>query len=206
MSKSRFLTLSLVLLVGTLLFLSTGCTNRAASAQKLFDQGEYQQVINKYPDLEVARRAHAKLAEELLQKKDYSAVLRDYADTPAAFKAKVELAQRLYDEGKYQAVLDSFPQSPVAAAAKEKLSDSLYAAGDYDKLIAWYPETVKAKQVKEDRAKVEFARIKKLPKKDKAQALELFMKQYAGTEEYKDAADMLNKIRIAESNQANKKK
>jgi hypothetical protein len=206
MSKSRFVLFSLALALSTLLLVTAGCSSRAASAQKMFEKGEYQQVMDKYPDLEIARRAHAKMAEEKLQTKDYYAVLKDFADTPAAFKARNELAQRLFDQGKFQSVVDSFPQSPLAAQAKERLADSLFASGQFDKLLAWYPESPKAKQVKEDQSKVEWARIKKLPKNDKKTALEDFMKKYAGTESYKDASDLLTKIREAEAKQANKKK
>jgi thioredoxin-like negative regulator of GroEL len=206
MFKTRLFSFALASTLSLFLLFSTGCSSRAASAQKLFDSGQYQQVIDKYPDLEVARRAHAKLADDLLQKKDYSTVMRDYADTPAAYKARLDLAQKMFDEGRYQALLDSFPQSPLAATAKGKLADSLVAAGQTDKLLAWYPDTPQAKQVKETQATEELARIKKLPKKDKAAALEDFMKKFAGTETYKEAGDMLAKIRQADANQSNKKK
>jgi len=206
MFTTRSLSLALVSTLSLFLLFSTGCSSRAASAQKLFDSGDYQKVVSSYPDLEVARRAHAKLAEQLLQKKDYSEVLRNYTDTPSAYKARLELAQVLFDQGKYQALLDSFPQSPLAVTAKGKLADSLVAAGQADKVLIWYPDTPQAKTIKEAQAKTEFDRIKKLPKKDKAPALEEFMKKYSGTEPYKDANDMLSKIRQAEANQANKKK
>jgi hypothetical protein len=203
MLSTRFLAFTLTL--SLLAFLSLGCSGRAGTAQKLFDNGDYQKVIDKYPDLDVARRAHAKLAEELLQKKDYSAVIHNYSDTPAAYKARLELAQKLFDEGKYQALIDSFPQSPLVVTAKSKLADSLVAAGQLDKVMLWYPDTPQARQIKEDQAKTEFARIKKLPRKDKMLALEEFMKKYSGTEPFKEANEMLTKMREAANKQANKK-
>jgi hypothetical protein len=204
MPKFRFLAFILPL---TFLFLfSTGCSSRASSAQSLFDKGEYQKVIQRYPDLEIARRAHAKLAEQLLQKKDYAAIMRDYSDTPSAYKAKLDMAQRLFDAGKYQALLDSFPLSPLAVAAKGKMADSLIAAGQSDKVVLWYPDTPQAKQIKDEQAQTEIARIKKLPKKDKTKALEEFMKKFAGSAASQEANDMLGKIREAENKQALKKK
>lgn len=197
--------LAFIVALSVFFLFSTGCSGRAASAQRLFDNGEYQNVIDKYPDLEVARRAHAKLAEQLLQKKYYSAVMRDYADTPAAYKARLELAQSLFDEGKYQVLLDSFPQSSLAASAKSKLADSLIAAGQPDKVVALYSDTPQAKQIREDQAKDELARITKLPKKDKAQALEEFMKKFANTDSYREANDMLAKIRAPQNAPANRK-
>jgi hypothetical protein len=188
-----------LLLVATLLLATTGCSSRPAAAQRLFDKGEYQKVMDKYPDLEIARRARAKLADQLVAEKKYDVVLRSYADTPAAFRARTELAQKMFDEGRYMALLDSFPTSPLTVTAKERLADSLYAAGRLDSLVRRFSETARGKQVRTEQAAAELVKIKKMKGAEKRKALEDFMRTYSGTEASKEAGQMLSKIREAES-------
>jgi outer membrane protein assembly factor BamD (BamD/ComL family) len=189
-----FATVAAIFLLGSL-----GCSNRPAAAQKLFDQGEYQQVVDKYPELEIARRAHAKLGELALQQKNYNAVLKDFWDTPAAYQAKMLLAQAMFDQGRYRALLDSFPQSPLAVQAKEKLADSLYALGQLDVVVQMYPESQKAKLIKDERSKESLTKAKKLRGEPKRLALEELVRSYGGTDAAREAGEILSKIRETEA-------
>ena len=195
----RTLTFILFAAFGSALLIVSGCQGRAASAAKLFEKGEYETIIAKYPDLEVAQRARVKIADKLLAEKKYDVVLKDYADTRAAYQAKIQLADEAFRAGRYQMVLDSFPGTPAANSAKQKLADSLMATQQYDLLLARYPETPQATQVKEQLSQEDLAKAKKLKGEAKKQALEALMKKYAGTAAYKEASTMLADIRAKEN-------
>lgn len=173
----------------------TGCSSRPQAAQKMFANGQYQEVIDRYPDLEIARRAHAKLAEDLFAKGDYDAVIRQYTDTPAAYKARQALAEKLFNEGRYQELLDQFPHAQLALVAKERLADSLFAAGNIDEILIRFADTEKGKQVKEERGREELAKAKKLSGPAREQAIQNIMTFYAGTEASKEAGRVLTEIR-----------
>jgi hypothetical protein len=115
------------------------------------------------------------------------------------------MAQEMFNAGRYQAVIDSFPQSPLAAVAKDRMADSLYNAGQYDLLMQKFPTSTKAVQVKEQKATEELTKVKKMKGTAKRQALESFMQTYSGTAAYKEAGEMLSKIREAEQKKAAKK-
>jgi hypothetical protein len=191
-------------IAASLLVAGVGCSSRASSAQKLFEQGEYQKVIDRYPDLEVARRAHAKIAEQLLKNRDYAAILKTYWDTPSAYLAKMQMAQELFDRGRYRALLDSFPQSPLAPQAKEKLADSLFALGQMDNILGMYPETERAKQIKVERGTEALAKAKKLRGTNRQSAMEEIVRTYAGTEPAKIAGEELTKLREAAAKKGKK--
>jgi len=196
MSTTRLRRLFPVLvLAAAMIWLVTGCSSRPAAAQRLFVKGDYQRIIEKYPDLEVARRAEAKLAEKLVADKQYAAAIRQYPQTPAAYKAKQALAQQLFDAGNYMAVIDSFPSLPLAAQARERMADSLMASGLFDDLIQRYPDSPKAKEVKEQRAVQALADARKLRGQARQHALEEIMRLYTGTSVYKDASELLAKTR-----------
>lgn len=182
-------------LAAALIWLVTGCSSRPAAAQRLFAKGDYQRIIEKYPDLEIARRAEAKLAEKLVTDKQYQAVLRQYPQTPAAYEAKLALAQQLFDAGNYVAVIDSFSFLPLAAQAKERMADSLMASGLYDDLLQRYPDSPKAKELKEQRAAQALVDARKLRGQARQQALEEIMRLYSGTSVYKDASELLAQTR-----------
>ena len=192
--------------VATVAMLATvGCQGRATSAQKLFDQGKYEDVIKRYPDLEIAHRARVKMADKLLEDKQYDVVITQYADTRAAYQARIELAKQAFNQGKYQFVIDSFPTTPVAKSAREKLADSLFQAGNFDQLIVKYPDTPQALQVKEKMSKEDLDKAKKLKGDAKKAALEEIMKKYSGTDAYKEATGMLSEIHQKESQKTQKK-
>jgi hypothetical protein len=192
-TQSLYRSIFTVVLLAAFTVLSCGCSSRPAAAQKLFARGDYQKVIDKYPDLEIARRAESKMAEKLLDTKQYYEVIRQYPQTSAAYKAKMALAQQLFDAGKYQAVIDSFAFSPLVAEAKARMADSLILTGQIDELLARYPDSPKAKEIKEQRAQEAFAKAKKLRGDAQRQALEEITRLYNSTSIYKDAMELLSK-------------
>jgi hypothetical protein len=200
--KAFVIIMILAFALGTL----TGCSSRAQSAQKLFDRGQYDLVVEKYPDLEIARRAQAKIAEKLLADKKYDEILQKYVETPAAYKARQAQAQELFDQGKYQEFLDKYEKAApgLAAQAKEKLADSLYAAGKFDDIVARFKDTAKGKQIREERAEKQFADAKKLRGDAKRTALEQIVTNYGDTKVFSDANAMLAKIREADQKKAQK--
>jgi hypothetical protein len=175
--------------------LLNGCESKAQRAQALIEQGKYQQVIDKYPDTQFARRAAALYAEQLLDEGKYDVILKEYPQTPAAYQARQAGAQVLFDEGKYEQVLEEFPNSAVATDAANILADSLYAAEELDLLIERFPDSPKAKLVKEDRAKIEFDKAMKLSGKDQEEALNSIVRTYRGTTVYKEALSKLRDVR-----------
>ena len=199
MTSSRILALfgAAALLAAALLV--SGCGSRAATAQKLFEKGDYEQVIEQYPDLEVARRARVKLADKLLQEGKRDVVLRDYSDTRAAHQARLDMADEWLKQGKYQTVLDSFPGTPAATQARAKLADSLYEVGAYDELVTRFGDTPRGTEVKEQQSQKALADAKKLKGDAKMAALEELVRKYSGTSAYKEASALLQELRQAKA-------
>jgi hypothetical protein len=193
MSK-RVLLLCLPILVASLL-VCNGCSSREAQAQKMFEKGQYQEVMDKYADLEVGRRARAKVAEQLVTDKKYSEVIAKFGDTPAAFKAKNEIARQLFEAGRYQTVVDSYPASPQAAAAKDKLVDSLIAIAAYDTLFRRFPDVPRATALKDSMANSDLDKAKKLKGKAKEEAFEATMRKWPGTAAYKEASRLQQELK-----------
>jgi hypothetical protein len=185
----------ILVLAAALSWLMSGCSSRPAAAQRLFARGDYQRVIEKYPDLEIARRAEAKLADKLFDDKQYDAVIRQYPQASAAYRAKLAKAQQLFDAGNYFALIDSFSFSPLVAQAKERLADSLFASGHFDELIQRYPDAPKARELKEQRAGQALAGAKKLRGQARQKALEEILQLYSGTAVYKEASELLAQTR-----------
>jgi hypothetical protein len=205
MSHATVRTLLLGLALSALSFSLFGCGGRPMAAQKLYDKGEYQAVIDKYPDLEIARRAHAKMAEALLTKGDYQGVINQYPDTPAAYKAKSELAQKLFDAGRYQTLIDSFPHSTLVVSAKERLAEALFQAGKLDSVVMLYPDSPRGKEIKNQQALEALTAAKKLRGQPRLDALQQIMGRFAGTDSYKEAADLYNQAQTAQAAKAAKK-
>ena len=184
-------------LIAVGLVLLTGCQDADSKAQKMLSQGQYQQVIDQFPDTQFALRARALLADKLFEEGKYDEIINSYSDTPAAYRAQQASAQRLFDAGKYQELIDKFPHSTLAAQSMQVLSDSLYTAGALDELIEKYPESPKAKLVLEERAKALFEKSKKMNRQDRMDALNEISTKYRGTSIYKEAATDLQTLRNA---------
>lgn len=172
-----------------------GCGSPEASAQKLFADRKYQEVIDKFPDSQVARRARAMIAEDLLEAGKFQEVLEKYPDTRAAFLAHEEKAKILFNDKKYSELMKDFPNSALATEAERVLAEDLYNQGLFDSLIATYPKSPKGLEVKEARAAAEFDAAKKLKGQKQIEALENLMRNYTETAVYKEAANLLREVR-----------
>lgn len=193
MTHLRGIVLLSLAIVGLVLF--NGCESQATKAQNLLSQGQYQQVIDQFPDTQYARRAEVFLAEQLLEDGKYDEVMEKFPNTPSAYTAKLAQAQRLFDAGDYNGVMENFPHSPLAMQAEQIVTDSLYNAGAFDELIEKFPGSGKAKLVQEARAEDAFEKAKKLKGKAKKEALEEITQKYRGTKIFKDAMTMLRDLR-----------
>jgi len=189
-------TLFLISLITLGLVVITGCDRPAQRAQKMLEQGQYLEVMDKFPDTQFALRARALYAEKLLEENKYDEILADYSDTPAAYKARQAGAQKLFDEGNYNSLIEHYPNSSLAAQAETILSDSLYKAGAKDELLERFPRSARGKAVLEERATEAFEAAKKIKNKtDKMRALEAIQKDYRGAKVYKEVATMLRDLR-----------
>jgi hypothetical protein len=193
MLPSRLLIFLSLIVMG--LALLTGCQSADSKAQSMLSQGQFQQVMDQFPNTQYAQRARAMMAEKLFQERNYDELLKNYSDTPAAYRAKQAEAQRLFDKGDYQAVIDKFAKTTLGNQAEQILSDSLYNAGAYDDLVARFPESAKAKIVFEQRAVELYDKAKKLSGQAKIDALDQISTQYRGTTIWKDAANELRELR-----------
>ncbi|HEY3296223.1 MAG TPA: hypothetical protein VGL38_12400 [bacterium] len=60
-------------------------------AQKLFDEGKYEELLAKYPNTALGAEAKDKVAEKLFAEGKYDLVARDYADTRFGPQAKAHI-------------------------------------------------------------------------------------------------------------------
>lgn len=178
-----FVTISASMLLG-----QCGCSNTAAQQQEMFAKGQYEQIIKKWPDTEIARRARAKIADDLFLTKKYDEIFKNYADTPAAYKARNAEAETLFAEGRYQELVDKYPGSSQVGPAKNMLADSLIAKGLYDSVFKKFADLPKVTALKDSLAKVEFDKIKTTRGSARETALQNFMMKWPGTAAYKEAA------------------
>ncbi len=184
-----------ILLAFSAVVILAGCGSPAANAQKLLAERKFQEVIQKYPDTQFARRAQALLAEDLIEQGKYEEVLQNYPGTRAAYLATQAKAKALFDAKDYRGVITQFPTSPLATDAQRILADGLYNQGLFDSLIATYPESDRGKEVKNARAEALFNEAKKLKGQKQIEALEALAKDYNQTPIYKDAAALLGSLR-----------
>lgn len=177
----------IVLIVG-------GCATPEQRAQKLFDTGKYQEVLDKYADQPIAKQAREKMAEQMVTEGKFQEVIDNFEDTPAAQEAKNKLAEQLLTEKKYDEILQKYPNTPAANMARNAMADMLYAEKKIDELVKMYPNTPAGVKAKNELAKVEFDKIMKKPKKNRKKAFEDFLKnpKYAGTESAMKAQMELN--------------
>lgn len=193
MSRRIAILLSVVAILA--LLLAAGCGDRESTAQKLFEQGKYQEIAEKYADLQIAQRARGMIAEDLVKQGKYDEVIKNYGDTRAAYQAQQAKAQQLIAAGNYRAVIEQFPKTQMAHDAENKLATDLYNQGLFDSLLKVYPESGSAQQVKDARAMTDFEAAKKLKGQSKLDALEKIMKAYPQSSIYKDVANMLRELR-----------
>jgi len=172
-----------------------GCASPEQRAQKLFEQGKYEEILAKYPDQPIAKQAKDKVAEKLVQEGKYEEVLANYSDTPSAAEATNKIAEKLVGEKKYDEVLAKYPNTPAANMARNAIADQLYNDKKVDELIQKYPNTPAGMKARNDMANDEWKKIEKMPKKAKVKAIEEFVKnpKFAGTEAAMKAQEEMNK-------------
>lgn len=177
-------TLSVIAILAVLGLVLGGCASPEQRAQKLFDQGKYEEVLKKYPDQPVAKQAKDKVAEKMLAEGRYEEILANYADTPSATEATNKIAEKLVAQRKYDEVLTKYPNTWAANMAREGIADQLYENMKIDELVAMYPNTQAGMKARNEMAKAELNRIMKLGKKARVAALRAFLKnpRFQGTD------------------------
>lgn len=110
----RFLIVMATVVVLAGLILNLGCSP-ASKAQKMFNEGKYEEVIAQYGG--------------------------DPSMSAIVAQSKEKLAEKMVAEGKYEAVVQMYPETAAAKQARDKLGEQLFNARDYNGVIAKYPET-----------------------------------------------------------------
>ncbi len=160
--KRSYMTFIMVAVIG-LLFL--GCSSPADQASKMFKDGQYQQLIDKFASdpamSDLVMKSKEMLAENLLKEGKYEELLKTYPDSKVANEAKTKLAEALLEEGKLEEVIAKYPETTTAIKAKlmmeQARGDSLTeVAGDQGKQIKDQKKTI------EVAAQREFDRIMKI--------------------------------------------
>ena len=191
--KRQFIVIATLIAVSLFLF---GCAKPVERAQKLFDQGKYEEVITKYTAdqtcADVVKNSKDKLAEGLMASKNYQEVVTKYPDSKYAPEAKKQLdeqaAAALLGQQKFQEVVDKYPTTAAANQAREQLATALYGDGKDAKKVEEcfqkFPMTNFVKTTKNKMATEELEKIMKAKGKAKVKKLEEFVKnpKYAGTE------------------------
>jgi hypothetical protein len=188
--------LGLTLLV---LWISGAFSTLEQRAQKLFDQGKYEEVLRwptKYANLPIYKQAKGRVAEKMLAEGKYEEILAECADTPSAAEAMNKLAEKLVAEKKYDDALAKYPNTPAANMVRNAMAEQLYYSRKFDELVAKYPNTQAGMKARTEMAKVEFDKIMKMAKKARQAKLEEFLKNpnFARTESAMKAQEQLNRL------------
>ncbi len=178
--------------VGLLLM---GCASPEQRAQKLFDQGKYEEVLAKYPDQPIAKQAKDKVAEKMVAEGKYEEVLANYSDTPAAAEATNKIAEKMFTDKKFDEVIAKYPNTPAANMARQTLAQQLYDDKKFDEVIAKYRNTPAGMKALNDKGGEDLKKAKAMKKKaDKEKALTEVVQKYAGTQAAADAQAELAKM------------
>jgi len=178
-------TISVIAILAVIGLVLGGCASPEQRAQKLFDQGKYEEVLKKYADQPVAKQAKDKVAEKMLAEGKYEEILANYADTPSVNEATNKIAEKMVADKRFDDVLKMYPNTPAANMARNALAEQLFADKKMDELVAKYPNTQAGMKARTEMAKVEYDKIMKMKAKKARQAgLEGFLKnpKFAGTE------------------------
>jgi hypothetical protein len=188
----RLITLAMFLAVVAMLVVA--CATPEQRAQKLFDQGKYEEVLAKFPNLPIAQNAKAKVAEKMIEEGKYQEVLDNYSDTPSADVAKAKLAEKLLGEGKFDEVVMKYPGTPAANQAVNMIAEKLYNDKNFDLLLQKYGNTPAGMKYKNEKGTEDYAKCKKMKKADKEKCLREIIQKYGGTDAAKLAQEDLAKM------------
>jgi hypothetical protein len=184
---------AILLMIAALYLL--GCASPQDKAQKMFNAGQYQELVAKYgsdPQLAaLVGQAKEKLAEKLLAEGKFQSILEQYPETAAAKDAKNKIAEGLLAEKRFQEILDKYGDTPAAQFARLELEKAKEAPTTPDGKTGGVDNT----KVKNEKAQAEFDRILKIRVPALRQkALKEFIANpaYAGTPAIAKAKSVLN--------------
>jgi tetratricopeptide (TPR) repeat protein len=170
--------------LATLFVFVLGCATPAERAEKLYSEGKYEEVLERYPQEPAAAKAKEALATKLLKDGEYERVMKEFANTPMANEARVRFAEQLMKDGKFEEVLDRYSDTPAAIKAREQAAQALYDAGKVSEAARDYPQTPAGSAAREELARAEYSRIMTFRSPaERRKALEEFISTslYAGT-------------------------
>ncbi len=185
---------SFVMLLAVVAMLVVACATPEQRAQKLFDEGKYEEVVAKFPNLPIAQNAKAKIAERMCEEGKYEEVVEAYGETQAATVARNMLAEKLFEEEKYEELCQTYPRTPAAKKAENILAEKLYEEGKLVEVIAKYPNTLSGVKAKNERGKEAYDKTKKMKKSQKEKALRDIIRMYAGSDAARQAQGDLAEI------------
>jgi TolA-binding protein len=186
--------ISFVMLLAVVAMFMVACATPEQRAQKLFDEGKYEEVVAKFPNLPIAKNAKAKIAEKMCEEGKYEEVLAAYGETPSAMVARNMLAEKLYEEEKYEELCNRYPRTPAAKKAENILADKLYEDGKLDDVIERYPNSVSGMKAKNELGAKAYEATKRMKKTEKEMALREIIKKYGGSEAARMAQQDLAEI------------
>jgi hypothetical protein len=196
-------TVAVIVFLAVIGLLLCGCASPEQRAQKLFDQGKYEEVLAKYATTPVAEQAKEKVAEKLFTEGKYDDVVKTFMNTSFGPKAQAAIdeqsAKKMLDAKDLQGVITKYPNSQAALQARNALAEQLFTdKKNWDELLAKYPSTPAAMKARNELAKGALDKIMKMHTKNtvKAKALDDFIKnpKYAGSQSIADAQAELARI------------
>jgi hypothetical protein len=152
-----------------------GCSSPEKRAQKLFDQGKYEEIIAQYPDVPLVKSARDTLdARE--RAKHTTDELMAYVDPwPDIRTPEERAAERLFRAGMYDSVFALYPKTPAANMARNAIADTLLRNGKISELIQKYPNTPAGWKARNEMANADWKRIDKLKGAERKAAIERFL-------------------------------
>jgi len=185
-----------LLLACSLLWL-LGCATPAERAEKLYQEGKFEEVLQRYPQEPAAGKAKEALATRLLKAGEYERVIAEFKDTPVLHEARVKRAEQLLEQNQIDEILANFSDTPAAIRAREKAAQALYDAGRVTEAARDYPQTSAGQLARTELARAEFDRAMtfKSPA-ERRKALEAIVTSslFTGTEAHVKAQTELAKL------------
>ncbi len=127
--KSKYRTKVLWTVATTLLAaIVLGCGSRQERAERLYSMGEYQKVIQKYPEQPIARKAQEELGGSLYRNGEYQQLIEQFPDLPLAQNAKesLELLQGVKGAQRAELSGDNLDYYAADAVDPEASADAFY--------------------------------------------------------------------------------
>ncbi len=149
-----------LLLISVCLLLIWGCSTPAERAEKLYKEGQFEEVITRYPQEPAAVKAKEALATKLLKAGDYARVMTEFPDTPMYHEARMKRAEQLLDEKNVDEILANYSDTPSAIRAREMAAQTLYDAGRVTEAARDYPQTPAGQMARTELARAEYDRAK----------------------------------------------